>query len=646
MLIPLRAALAGFSAGLCLFAQETSRTLTIRGQIRAGQTFERPFGPYLFRLKPAATSDEQGQERPDGWRVEILPMTPVPERRSTTTDLAQMATPPFSGPSPLDIQAPFGAWVDTSASNTVAFWLTPEAKTEAYAAWSGGGKRQDAFQDHWLHPERHRDRMGLCTLTYESLGYGEGGPTLAARLTAMTFTATLAWQDSAPFDAELGLTALYGPADPATGLRTWHHAELGSGRGPVKAEALQMIPFHQGERERLLLLAKVNEAQNDCHACQPGLGVALYTRQGGQWTLDRGTPFVTRLGHSGVIPQGQLLPRGEAPLTLLFRTEDARQGVLDEHAQVVLENEKGFAQVLEIPATAGRTLDDRGPSWGFSSTIRVVPENKVNPPTLEVISEGTKSRTWRLEPIVEPDDGPLAPFRLSRVYRFKEGAYQSTRTDQLQPSPFPLHAGMRWTYRVKMESGPVRDATTWTMRILDARAFRDHRFALVEGFFLDLLDVWNGGPPDQKPRRQILVWTPAGELHALPLKRREMPARLPDPETLLTPFQPSTVVLQWPLGPEGRFAVDDDPAPLDPSESRWSWNLLETRPAPRGIRGWKGSEPGSAFIYRTNPDHQIWTFVPGLGAANYTYSHHGSREELEATLVSVSFPGKGRKGRR
>jgi len=39
------------------------------------------------------------------------------------------------------------------------------------------------------------------------------------------------------------------------------------------------------------------------------------------------------------------------------------------------------------------------------------------------------------------------------------------------------------------------------------------------------------------------------------------------------------------------------------------------------------------LVYRTNPDHTILGFVPGVGIVRYAYSHHGTTAEADAWLV-------------
>jgi hypothetical protein len=54
-----------------------------------------------------------------------------------------------------------------------------------------------------------------------------------------------------------------------------------------------------------------------------------------------------------------------------------------------------------------------------------------------------------------------------------------------------------------------------------------------------------------------------------------------------------------------------------------------------GIKGVPQERRSTAYAlaYRTNPDHQIATYVPGIGLVSYVYSHHGTVSEVDVRLV-------------
>ena len=65
------------------------------------------------------------------------------------------------------------------------------------------------------------------------------------------------------------------------------------------------------------------------------------------------------------------------------------------------------------------------------------------------------------------------------------------------------------------------------------------------------------------------------------------------------------------------------------------------------LRGIRGIPKGQAFTaydlaYRTMPDHQFITYVPGIGLTSYEYGHHGTVAEVDVRLVEFHRNAPGR----
>lgn len=65
------------------------------------------------------------------------------------------------------------------------------------------------------------------------------------------------------------------------------------------------------------------------------------------------------------------------------------------------------------------------------------------------------------------------------------------------------------------------------------------------------------------------------------------------------------------------------------------------RPFRSGVRGLRPAVPLRSYrsIYRTNPDHTIVDFAPGLGVVRYVYEHHGTVSSVDVRLREISFRG-------
>ena len=94
------------------------------------------------------------------------------------------------------------------------------------------------------------------------------------------------------------------------------------------------------------------------------------------------------------------------------------------------------------------------------------------------------------------------------------------------------------------------------------------------------------------------------------------------------------LLFQWP--PIGGAQPGGGTCP-ERSDQMYCWVLDSF--SKRSLRRIEGLKPGSytvySVIYRTNPDHTIIDLVPGVGVTGYEYSHHGTVDDIDLSLVEV-----------
>jgi len=102
------------------------------------------------------------------------------------------------------------------------------------------------------------------------------------------------------------------------------------------------------------------------------------------------------------------------------------------------------------------------------------------------------------------------------------------------------------------------------------------------------------------------------------------------------------LVLRLPIKRGDEFGgYKEDPAKAQ--ECMYDWCVEEVRQTKLpGVRGIPGTRRFTAYelFFRTNPDHQIATWVPGIGLTHFVYSHHGTVSEVEVDLAEFRQPGK------
>ncbi|HEY3379636.1 MAG TPA: hypothetical protein VGL77_19345 [Armatimonadota bacterium] len=205
------------------------------------------------------------------------------------------------------------------------------------------------------------------------------------------------------------------------------------------------------------------------------------------------------------------------------------------------------------------------------------------------------------------------------------------------PAPFPLIKGASWTYRGQLKwtttAHSVRQAAiTWTMEVTDVVHRTPYAAAVIRGFLTDL--AW--AEPKTPRSDSLLLWDSNARYYLLQgdavpriLKRlRDQHDRL---EGLVDASQQ---LFAFPLACGQRFG---DPALVARPDGWYCWSVEDQGTvALDGITGVrKGEYPSFRLAFRTNPDHQVLQFVPGVGFSAYSYVHHGTVAEAEFKLVAT-----------
>ena len=88
------------------------------------------------------------------------------------------------------------------------------------------------------------------------------------------------------------------------------------------------------------------------------------------------------------------------------------------------------------------------------------------------------------------------------------------------------------------------------------------------------------------------------------------------------------------------FGASADPT-LDGAEGWFSWPVMDGQkicPKAEMVYCWQVSSvpDGYALSFYTGPDEQTFELEPGTGVSRFHYAHHGTTNEVEATLTSYT----------
>jgi hypothetical protein len=179
---------------------------------------------------------------------------------------------------------------------------------------------------------------------------------------------------------------------------------------------------------------------------------------------------------------------------------------------------------------------------------------------------------------------------------------------------------------------------SWSTTVLAVQASDTALAATVLGWPTDL--AW--WEPERAPTTSV-IFCSGGRVYLL----RPPPGRAAAVATsLLRGAQhPSLddLILQLPLHTGQLFGRDT----AERRDTFYAWLVDTAEPVPSSLRRLQPGLTDSLYsvVYRTNPDHTVVGFVPGLGVAHYTYVHHGTIAQVDARLVAYHDGGGPRRYR-
>lgn len=206
-----------------------------------------------------------------------------------------------------------------------------------------------------------------------------------------------------------------------------------------------------------------------------------------------------------------------------------------------------------------------------------------------------------------------------------------------------MRKGTRWTYRGDVawqavgEGAEVhRSRLDWKMEIVDSAQRGPYKLALVLGHPKDLTWYEAG----RKPGCYVLIGVNDKRFYlngCAPSPSREKLVLPQGDLTDLTNWE--SLILEIPCRRGAIFGEDPERGLKD---GMYAWFVQAVRPAtPMQIGGILPGGPRTEHVltYRTLPDHQVATYVPGIGLTAYVYSHHGTVSDVDMKLVEFQTPG-------
>ncbi len=206
-----------------------------------------------------------------------------------------------------------------------------------------------------------------------------------------------------------------------------------------------------------------------------------------------------------------------------------------------------------------------------------------------------------------------------------------------------MRKGTCWIYRGEVawqasgEGAKVRRSRLdWKMEIVDSVRHGRYKAALVLGHPKGL--TWH--KEGRKLGCDILIGVDDKRFYLIECAPSAPRDKLMLAESdLAEMIDEGKLILKLPLRQGDTFGGGPERGVKD---GMYAWYVQAVRPATLGrIRGISPAGPRTEYVlaYRTNPDHEIDTYVPGIGLTTYAYSHHGTVAVVNVKLVDFQTPG-------
>ncbi len=177
-------------------------------------------------------------------------------------------------------------------------------------------------------------------------------------------------------------------------------------------------PFRQLVIERRMLLFTLTPPQFECHACQPALGGALFSKVEGGWRLDSVNRHILTNGAYGGLPEPEVIKIGKERSAVLIEVGYTSTGTTVGGLSLVAEVNGKLKEVLEVDETfgnnGGNCGDDLGPCWSFESKYNYVPGSNEEWLDVVVATTGTEKN----------DRDEIVPVKKNRRFVFRNGKYE------------------------------------------------------------------------------------------------------------------------------------------------------------------------------------------------------------------------------
>jgi hypothetical protein len=205
------------------------------------------------------------------------------------------------------------------------------------------------------------------------------------------------------------------------------------------------------------------------------------------------------------------------------------------------------------------------------------------------------------------------------------------QTLRLKPGNFWIYRGRVEWVDTNQKSGTASREITWKSQIMEDSTHGQIKAWLVRGSVADL--PWYS--PETQPQDHLWI-VYQDRFYALPMQP-DLLTRFHDPgDNLMDLIDSEQPMIQLPLRQNECTKPLHAQEPETRTDLFYCWHFEDKQPQAIHVKGVHSqTADGWQLWYRSMPDHQIWSLVPGIGFVAYDFSHHGTVSEVHMKLIEA-----------
>lgn len=284
------------------------------------------------------------------------------------------------------------------------------------------------------NPEATDDSTGLALALPDSMDAGKAAPTIVRTDSTKPDSGVREYIEGT-FTVPAAMEVIYGLYDKNIECSKWlckpHEAKRfeskASDDGLLHTRAAGVFPIETKEGKKMLLLTETlsreKEDWEDCHACAPILGAAMFQEIDGAWFIEALQKDLGELGSYGTLPANKLVTIGPSMYGVMFNDGYTAQGISESEIVLIGLIDGSFQRLISENTSynnEGMFADAKAEprAYGYTSEVTFEDHEAGQPYELVIKRHGRRPKDGK------EGSGPITAFSESLRFKLVDGRYR------------------------------------------------------------------------------------------------------------------------------------------------------------------------------------------------------------------------------